>query len=101
MASGRIRLSAGKWITAIVGSRTLQDYDLPHVKTQDGVLMSPDTGRRAWFEDPDGNMSACGLAWALGWRTTEFFTRDGDVNQETSRTTRSTPGARCAAGTSA
>jgi predicted enzyme related to lactoylglutathione lyase len=35
---------------------TLQDYDLPHVKTQDGVLVSPNTGRRAWFEDPDGNV---------------------------------------------
>jgi predicted enzyme related to lactoylglutathione lyase len=34
----------------------LVDYDLPHVKTQDGVLAPPNAGRRAWFHDPDGNV---------------------------------------------
>ena len=34
----------------------LQDYDLPHIKTQDGVLVPPNAGRRAWFHDPDGNV---------------------------------------------
>jgi catechol 2,3-dioxygenase-like lactoylglutathione lyase family enzyme len=34
----------------------LADYDLPHVKTQDGVLSPANAGRRAWFHDPDGNV---------------------------------------------
>jgi hypothetical protein len=34
----------------------LQDYDLPHVKTKDGVLVSPTVGQRAWFQDPDSNV---------------------------------------------
>jgi predicted enzyme related to lactoylglutathione lyase len=34
----------------------LHDYDMPHLQTDDGVLVSPNTGRRAWFEDPDGNV---------------------------------------------
>jgi catechol 2,3-dioxygenase-like lactoylglutathione lyase family enzyme len=34
----------------------LQDYDLPHIKTQDGVLGPSNAGRRAWFHDPDGNV---------------------------------------------
>jgi hypothetical protein len=34
----------------------LRDYGLPHVKTENGVLVSPNVGRRAWFEDPDGNV---------------------------------------------
>jgi predicted enzyme related to lactoylglutathione lyase len=34
----------------------LVDYDLPHVKTQDGVLAPANVGRRAWFHDPDGNV---------------------------------------------
>jgi hypothetical protein len=34
----------------------LQDYDLPHIRTQDGVLVPSNAGRRAWFHDPDGNV---------------------------------------------
>jgi catechol 2,3-dioxygenase-like lactoylglutathione lyase family enzyme len=34
----------------------LADYDLPHIKTQDGVLSPANAGRRAWFHDPDGNV---------------------------------------------
>jgi hypothetical protein len=44
----------------LVGLRSrglaLADYDLPHVKTQDGVLSPANAGRRAWFHDPDGNV---------------------------------------------
>jgi hypothetical protein len=34
----------------------LQDYDLPYIKTDNGVLVSPNAGRRAWFLEPDGNV---------------------------------------------
>jgi hypothetical protein len=34
----------------------LDDYDLPHIKTQHGVFEPPNAGRRAWFHDPDGNV---------------------------------------------
>jgi catechol 2,3-dioxygenase-like lactoylglutathione lyase family enzyme len=34
----------------------LQDYDLPRIGTQDGVLVASNAGRRAWFRDPDGNV---------------------------------------------
>jgi catechol 2,3-dioxygenase-like lactoylglutathione lyase family enzyme len=34
----------------------LQDYDLPRIGTQDGVLVASNAGRRALFRDPDGNV---------------------------------------------
>jgi catechol 2,3-dioxygenase-like lactoylglutathione lyase family enzyme len=36
---------------------TFEDYDLPGVKTENGVATYPD-GRGAWFKDPDGNTFA-------------------------------------------
>jgi predicted enzyme related to lactoylglutathione lyase len=34
----------------------LQDYDIAHIKTQNGVFGPSNAGRRAWFDDPDGNV---------------------------------------------
>jgi hypothetical protein len=34
----------------------LQDYDLPHVKTKDGVLVSSNVGQQAWLQNPDGSV---------------------------------------------
>jgi catechol 2,3-dioxygenase-like lactoylglutathione lyase family enzyme len=35
-----------------------EDYDLPTVKTVDGVADANGMGRIAWFKDPDGNLIA-------------------------------------------
>jgi predicted enzyme related to lactoylglutathione lyase len=34
----------------------LADYDLPHIKTRNGVLAPPNAARRTWFHDSDGNV---------------------------------------------
>jgi len=34
----------------------LIEYDLPDLKTEDGVWHQPDGGTAAWFRDPDGNI---------------------------------------------
>ncbi len=34
----------------------LIDYDLPQMKTVDGIWNQPDGGKAAWFRDPDGNI---------------------------------------------
>lgn len=36
---------------------TFEDYDLPGLKTVDGIATS-DSGKCAWFKDPDGNILA-------------------------------------------
>jgi catechol 2,3-dioxygenase-like lactoylglutathione lyase family enzyme len=33
-----------------------EDYDMPELKTENGVATSPDGKRVAWFKDPDGNI---------------------------------------------
>jgi catechol 2,3-dioxygenase-like lactoylglutathione lyase family enzyme len=35
-----------------------EDYDLPDLKTVDGVASADGMGRIAWFKDPDGNVIA-------------------------------------------
>jgi catechol 2,3-dioxygenase-like lactoylglutathione lyase family enzyme len=37
-----------------------EDYDLPGVKTVDGVAEHADGARGAWFKDPDGNILQIG-----------------------------------------
>jgi catechol 2,3-dioxygenase-like lactoylglutathione lyase family enzyme len=45
---GRRRPSAQPW-------RPFEEYDLPEVKTEDGISATGDL-REAWFRDPDGNI---------------------------------------------
>ncbi len=35
---------------------TFEAYDMPGLKTVDGVMTDPIMGRAAWFKDPDGNI---------------------------------------------
>ena len=38
---------------------TFEDYDMPGLKTEDGVATLPDgSGRSAWFKDSEGNILA-------------------------------------------
>lgn len=37
---------------------TFEEYDLPGLKTVDGLLDIPPDGQVAWFKDPDGNILA-------------------------------------------
>jgi catechol 2,3-dioxygenase-like lactoylglutathione lyase family enzyme len=39
---------------------TFEDYDLPGIKTVDGVATAPDGTRLAWFKDPAGNILGIG-----------------------------------------
>jgi predicted enzyme related to lactoylglutathione lyase len=38
---------------------SFEEYDLPHLKTEDGVYTDPQRGARgSWVKDPDGNILA-------------------------------------------
>lgn len=37
---------------------TFEDYDLPGLKTENGVAELPDGAKAAWFKDPEGNIIA-------------------------------------------
>jgi len=37
-----------------------EEYDMPGVKTVDGVTQHPSGARGAWFKDPDGNILQIG-----------------------------------------
>ena len=37
---------------------TFEEYDMPQLKTDNGVATNPDGSKAAWFRDPDGNMLA-------------------------------------------
>jgi catechol 2,3-dioxygenase-like lactoylglutathione lyase family enzyme len=37
-------------------SISLIDYDMPDIKTENGIWDQPDGGKAAWFRDPDGNI---------------------------------------------
>lgn len=37
-----------------------EEYDLPEVKTVDGIARHPSGARGAWFKDPDGNILQIG-----------------------------------------
>ena len=39
---------------------TFEDYDLPGIKTVDGIATMPDGFTGAWFKDPDGNILSLG-----------------------------------------
>ena len=34
------------------------EFDLPTIRTVDGIATTPGIGRSAWFKDPDGNTLA-------------------------------------------
>jgi catechol 2,3-dioxygenase-like lactoylglutathione lyase family enzyme len=35
---------------------SLIEYDMPDIKTENGIWDQPDGGKAAWFRDPDGNI---------------------------------------------
>lgn len=35
-----------------------EDYDMPGLKTEDGIAVLPDGTMSAWFTDPEGNILA-------------------------------------------
>lgn len=39
---------------------TFEDYDLPGLKTDDGVVTMPDGTKGAWFKDSEGNILSVG-----------------------------------------
>lgn len=39
---------------------TLEEYDMPHFKTVDGILTLPDGSKEAWFKDTEGNLIGVG-----------------------------------------
>lgn len=39
---------------------TFEEYDMPGLKTENGVAQMGDNARGAWFKDPDGNILAIG-----------------------------------------
>jgi predicted enzyme related to lactoylglutathione lyase len=34
---------------------SFEEYDLPEIKTENGIAVDPDGGRAAWFKDSEGN----------------------------------------------
>lgn len=38
----------------------LEEYDMPHFKTVEGVLTLPDGSKEAWFKDTEGNLIGVG-----------------------------------------
>jgi catechol 2,3-dioxygenase-like lactoylglutathione lyase family enzyme len=43
-----------------------EEYDLPGMKTVDGIVKHESGGRGAWFKDPDGNVLQLGQYGARG-----------------------------------
>ena len=39
---------------------TFEDYDMPGLKTEDGVVTMPDGSKGAWFKDSEGNILSVG-----------------------------------------
>ena len=39
---------------------TFEDYDMPGLKTEDGVVTMPDGTKGAWFKDSEGNILSVG-----------------------------------------
>jgi hypothetical protein len=35
---------------------TFEEYDLPEMKTEDGIAVVPELGRAAYFKDSEGNL---------------------------------------------
>ncbi len=65
--AGTNRASTAYWEVADVEAEmkelrahgvVFEDYDLPGLKTKDGLMVFADGGKNAWFKDVDGNILA-------------------------------------------